>query len=145
MPNYEAVDLRYSADGDLIFDAGGSVTDTLISPLLSFKQEVITRVLSNAEDWDIHPWLGTNASQYVGEPLNEDTMEALLVSLRHGLTVDGLVSDRDLEIKWAQWDPNTAGILITIDVGQLDQDNQGRLEIPFVFDFEDLGVMIYDN
>lgn len=145
MPGYEATDLRFAADGDLIVEQGGAVTDTSISPLLSFKQEIITRVLSSAGDWSEHPWLGTNASQYVGEPVNEDTMEALLVSLRHGLTADGLVKDKDLEILWAQWDTNSVGILITVDVGRLSSDDQGKLEIPFVFDFEDLGVVIYDN
>jgi len=145
MPGYEAIDLRFSADGDLIFDAGGAVTDTSISPLLSFKQEIVSRVLSSANDWEAHPWLGTNASQYIGEPINEDTMEALVGSIRYGLTVDGLVSDRDLEIMWAQWSTNSAGILLTIDVGQISGADKGKLEIPFVFDFEELGVVIYDH
>lgn len=145
MPGYEAVDLRFSADGDLIVDDGGALTDTAISPLLSFKQEIITRVLSSQGDWERHPYLGTNVSQYIGEPITEETMEALLDSLRHGLTADGLVRDRDLELLWAQLDTNSVGILITVEVGVLDRENQGRLEIPFIFDFEDLGVIIYDH
>lgn len=145
MPDYDAVDLRFSADGDFIVDQGGSLTDTAISPLLSFKQEIVSRVLSSGGDWDEHPWLGTNVSQYVGEPINADTMEALIVSLRHGLTSDGLVISEDLEILWAQLDTNSAGVLISIDVGQLSPENQGKLEIPFVFDFEDLGVILYDH
>ena len=142
---YEAVDLRFSADGDLIVDQGGALTDTAINPLLSLKQEIITRVLSTRGDWERHPWLGTNVSTYIGEPINEDTMEAVVDSLRHGLTADGLIRDRDLEISWAQLDTNSVGILITVNVGILSRENQGRLEIPFVFDFEDIGIVIYDQ
>ena len=145
MPGYEAVDLRFSADGDLIVDEGGAVTDTSISPLLSFKQEIISRILTSRGDWERHPWLGTNASQYIGEPVNEETMESLIYALRHGLTADGLIRDRDLDILWAQLDINAVGILITVEVGVLDLETQGRLEIPFVFDFEDLGVVIFDQ
>ena len=143
MADYEAVDLRFSADGDIIVDEGGKVLDTAVFPLLSLKQEIITRVLSNVGDWHHHPWLGTNVQQFVGEPNNEQTIEKIVSSLRHGLTVDSLVNNDDLEILWAQWNQNVLAMVIIVDVGALDTANEGKLEIPFVFDFEDLGVVAF--
>lgn len=140
---YEAVDLRFSADGDLIVDEGGKMLDTATFPLLSLKQEIITRVLSNVGDWSQHPWLGTNLKAFVGEPNNDDTIEKIVSSLRHGLTVDSFVRSDDLEILWAQYDVNTLAIVVVVEVGELSPEDEGKLEIPFVFDFEDLGVVTF--
>jgi hypothetical protein len=145
MGNYEAVDLRFSPDGDLVLDPGGGLVDTAISPLLSLRQEIITRILTNVGDWPQHPWLGTNMQQYIGEKNDDDTIEALLESLKQGLTNDDLVDKRDLTFEWSKWDLYTVLILITVNVGALDPDGEGKLEIPFAFDFNDLGVMIYDR
>jgi len=142
---YEAVDLRFSPDGDLVLDEGGAIVDTVLYPLLSLKQEIITRILTNVGDWPQHPWMGTNAQQYIGEPNSEDTIDALLESIKEGLTNDNLVDKRDLELEWGKWDEHTVMVLLTVQVGDLDPDGQGRLEIPFAFDFSDLGVMIYDQ
>lgn len=138
---YEAVDLRFSADGDLIVDEGGKILDTATFPLLSLKQEIMTRVLSNVGDWAQHPWLGTNMQAFVGEPNNEDTIESILSSLRHGLTVDSLINSDDLEILWAKWDTNTLALVVVVEVGDISAADEGKLEIPFVFDFEDLGIV----
>lgn len=143
MANYEAVDLRFSADGDLIVDGGGKMLDSATFPLLSLKQEIITRVLSNIGDWNDHPWLGTNMQAFIGEPNNEDTIQKIVSSLRHGLTVDNLVSNDDLEILWAKWDVNTLAMVVVVAVGELSTADEGKLEIPFVFDFEDLGAVTF--
>jgi hypothetical protein len=141
---YEAIDLRFSADGDLVVDQGGSIVDTSLYPLLSLKQEIVSRILTNVGDISQHPWLGTNVQQYVGEPNNDETIEALVESLSIGLTNDNLVDRGDLSFEWARWDEHTMLMIITVDVGALDPEGEGKLEIPFVFDFNDLGVMIYE-
>ncbi len=141
---YEAVDLRFSADGDLMVDQGGAIVDTALYPLLSLKQEVVSRILTNVGDLPQHPWLGTNAQQYVGEPNSDKTAEDLIESITVGLTNDGLVDAKDLSFEWARWDEHTLVMVITIDVGPLDPDGEGKLEIPFAFDFNDLGVTIYE-
>ncbi len=141
---YEAVDLRFSADGDLMVDQGGAIVDTALYPLLSLKQEVVSRILTNVGDIPQHPWLGTNAQQYVGEPNSDKTAEDLIESITVGLTNDGLVDAKDLSFEWARWDEHTLVMVITIDVGPLDPDGEGKLEIPFAFDFNDLGVTIYE-
>ncbi len=141
---YEAIDLRFSADGDLVVDQGGSIVDTGLYPLLSLKQEIISRILTNVGDLPQHPWLGTNVQQYVGEPNSDETIEALTESLLIGLTNDNLVDKTDLSFEWARWDEHTVLMIITVNVGALDPEGEGKLEIPFVFDFNDLGVMIYE-
>ena len=141
---YDAIDLRFSADGDLVLDEGGTIVDTSLYPLLSLKQEIISRILTNVGDIAQHPWLGTNAQQYVGEKNDDETVEGLIESLTVGLTNDGLVDKRDLTFEWAQWDAHILIVIITIDVGILDPDGEGKLQIPFAFDFNDLGVMMYD-
>jgi hypothetical protein len=80
---------------------------------------------------------------FVGEPNNEETIEKIVSSLRHGLTVDKLVSSDDLEILWAKWDLNTLALVVVVEVGSLSTEDEGKLEIPFVFDFEDLGVVTF--
>lgn len=117
--------------------------DSATFPLLSLKQEIITRVRSNIGDWNDHPWLGTNMQAFIGEPNNEDTIQKIVSSLRHGLTVDNLVSSDDLEILWAIWDVNTLALVVVVEVGELSAEDEGKLEIPFVFDFEDLGAVTF--
>lgn len=145
MGKYDAIDLRFSADGDLVLDPGGGIVDTSLYPLLSLKQEIITRVLTNVGDWKTHPRLGTNLQQFIGEKNDDETIQELVDALMTGLTNDDLIDERDLTIEWAQWDAHTLAILITVEVGALDPDGEGRLEIPFSFDFNDLGVIPYDN
>ena len=145
MARYDRIDLRFSADGDLELDPGGGLIDTALYPLLSLKQEIMTRVLTNAGDWRNHPRLGTNLQQFVGEKLDDETIQDLVDALTFGLTANNLIDERDLTIEWAQWDAHTLAILITVEVGALDLDGEGRLEIPFNFDFNDLGVIPYDN
>ena len=141
---YEAIDLRFSADGDLVIDQGGSVVDTALYPLLSLKQEIISRILTNVGDIPQHPWLGTNTQQYIGEPNSDETIDAMIESITVGLTNDKLIDSKDLSFEWARWDEHTVVMILTVDVGALSPDNEGRLEIPFAFDFGDLGVMIYE-
>ena len=141
---YEAVDLRFSADGDLVLDQGGSIVDTALYPLLSLKQEIISRILTNVGDLPEHLWLGTNVQQYIGEPNVDRTIEEMIESMTIGLTNDGLVDERDLSFEWARWDEHTLVMVLTVNVGSLDPDGEGKLEIPFAFDFGDLGVMVYD-
>lgn len=141
---YDAIDLRFSADGDLVLDQGGAIVDTSLYPLLSLKQEIVSRILTNVGDISQHPWLGTNAQQYVGEKNDDETIEALIESLTVGLTNDGFIDKRDLTFEWAQWDAHILIIIITVNVGALDPDGEGKLQIPFAFDFNDLGVMTYE-
>jgi len=142
---YDAIDLRFSADGDLVLDAGGTIVDTALYPLLSLKQEIISRILTNVGDISQHPWLGTNAQQYIGEPNSDETVEAMIEAISIGLTNDNLINKKDLSFEWARWDEHTVVMILTVNVGSLDPDGEGRLEIPFAFDFSDLGVMIYDQ
>ncbi len=142
---YDAIDLRFSADGDLVVDAGGTIVDTALYPLLSLKQEIISRILTNVGDISQHPWLGTNAQQYIGEPNSDETVEAMIEAISIGLTNDNLIDRKDLSFEWARWDEHTVVMILTVNVGSLDPDGEGRLEIPFAFDFSDLGVMIYDQ
>ncbi len=142
---YDAIDLRFSADGDLVVDAGGTIVDTALYPLLSLKQEIISRILTNVGDISQHPWLGTNAQQYIGEPNSDETVEAMIEAISIGLTNDNLIDRKDLSFEWARWNEHTVVMILTVNVGSLDPDGEGRLEIPFTFDFSDLGVMIYDQ
>ena len=142
---YNAIDLRFSADGDLVLDQGGTLVDTALYPLLSLKQEIISRILTNVGDVSQHPWLGTNVQQYIGEPNSDETMEAMIEAISIGLTNDNLINKQDLSFEWARWDEHTVVMILTVDVGSLDPDGEGRLEIPFAFDFSDLGAMIYDQ
>jgi hypothetical protein len=142
---YEAVDLQFSSDGDLVLSPSGGVLDTALYPLMSLKQEIITRLLTNVGDWRQHPWMGTNAQQYIGEKNDSETIEALIESIIQGLTNDRLVNKDDLKIEWAKWDANTVAMIITVNVGALDPDGEGRLDIPFTFSFNDLGIEIYDR
>lgn len=68
MANYDSIDLDWTWDGDYTRGLDGDLGDTRDDLLKSFRNELHTVVRSEFDDWQLHPNLATNLSEYLGEP-----------------------------------------------------------------------------
>lgn len=68
MALYDSIDLSWSWDGDYILGIDGDLKDTRDDLLESLRTELHTVIRSEFDDWQEHPNLGTNLSEYRGEP-----------------------------------------------------------------------------
>jgi len=55
MRDYRVLDLRWTDSGDITLGKDGDLGDTSKHSLLSFLQEVKTRIRSELYDWKLHP------------------------------------------------------------------------------------------
>jgi hypothetical protein len=98
---YDNNDMYWSARGDFVINHDGDLADCHGDPLRSIYQEIRTRLASDLGEWSLHPGIGASIGDFVGEPNNKVTAEAIKVRIRSALTRDGLVNSRDLKIQYA--------------------------------------------
>lgn len=115
---YDRNDLAWTSRGDIIISHDGDIMDTNADPLRSLFQEVKTRIKSEIGDWKLSPTVGSSIGDYVGEPNNKLTAEAIKTRIKVALTQDGLVNSSDLSIKYMPIDIDRLMVRVTILVAQ---------------------------
>lgn len=110
----EYVDLAFTPDGDLILgeqahdsndnplstDDGRPIRDlTYVTGEEAIKQLVTNRIKTQAPDWFLHPQMGGNLEDLIGEPNTRETGEVGVQKLYDVLTYDGFLHRNQLEIR----------------------------------------------
>jgi len=102
--NYDSIDLSWSWKGDLKIDSGDLAVNST-DALESIQNEIITIIKSSSGDWLVHPQLGTNLWQFVGEPNTRENAEKIKDAIATSLISAGIVSKQDIKV-----DVNAIGI-----------------------------------
>lgn len=97
---YDNNDLFWTARGDYYIAGNGDLQDTKEDPLRSLVQETRTRVEADKEDWENFPDLGAAIADFVGQPNNKETAEAIKTRIISSLTADGFVQTKDLKVRY---------------------------------------------
>lgn len=97
--NFDSIDLDFSWDGDFILGNDGDVKDTRDDLLRSFINELHTIARSEFNDWQEHPNLGANMSEFRGEPNTREVGEAMQNRLVSRLVAASLVQPEDVEVR----------------------------------------------
>jgi hypothetical protein len=135
---YDKTDFAWTSRGDLVIGHSGDIMDTYEDPLRSLYEEVRTRIMSVTGDWRNYPDLGAGLEDYVGEPNNKVTAEALKVRIITAITRNGLVSNSDLEVRYSPIDIDKIMFRISIRVVPTARNaGSDYLGISFLYDYSE--------
>ena len=81
--------LKFSEDGDLVTGENGDLKAA--SPKESFKQVINNRIKTNDPEWFIHPNIGANLEDLIGEPNTKDTAKKGVKKIKQSLSYDGFI------------------------------------------------------
>lgn len=97
--NKQDIDLYWTQEGDFAFD---SVKEDILSTkndhYRCMVQQILTRVMSNKGDWDLQKSLGSDVSQFMGQPNTRVTGQRLQERIIGELTRDGFISAPSLKV-----------------------------------------------
>jgi len=113
---YDRTDLMWTGRGDLVIGHDGDIMDTYADPLRSIYQEIRSRIKSEVGDWRLYPDISASLSDYVGEPNNKVTAEAVKTRIISSITRNGLVHNADVQVRYAPIENDKLMLRITIKV-----------------------------
>lgn len=135
---YDRSDFAWSTRGDLVIGHDGDIMDTYDDPLRSLYQEIRTRVMSTLGDWAMYPDLGANVEEFVGEPNNKVTAEALKTRIIAAIMRNGLVHGADLKVKYSPIDIDKIMFRISIAVAPTAiNGGSDYLGLSFLYDYSE--------
>ena len=157
------IDFRMSEDGDLVLGEqltnekgellyrdpnrlSGYTTEVTESTIpmrdigVSYGDEVDIQMIrfrlnTDAPDYTIHPEMGANLSDLIGEMNTRSTMEKGKAFILEALTYDNALSESELEVSGLPYDQTK--ILYSV---RLMREGRPSVRIPLLFDIE-LGIM----
>ena len=99
MARYDKIDFDFQWTGDIYLGEDGDIKDTSDDQIRSLENEIQSVVKSEFGDWQAHPTLGANISEFKGEANTRELGKRIeeRVSLR--LTSIGLIQAADLKVK----------------------------------------------
>lgn len=99
------------------------------------KQTIRFRLSTDAPDYSVHPGLGGNLSDLIGEPNTRATMEKGKAFIYEALTYDSTFNEEELVVVGIPFESDK--ILYTV---RLMREGRQEVRIPLLFDLE-VGIM----
>jgi len=112
--NYDTLDLDFSWDGDLVLGSDGDLGDNRDDGIRSLENEIRTVVKSEMGDWQHHPSLGANLSEFRGEPNTREIGKKIEQRVVSSLTNTGIVRLEDLKVRVVPTSVHAILIIITV-------------------------------
>jgi hypothetical protein len=138
--NYDEIDLAWTLNGDLALGKDGDIADTSHDVLKSLRQEIRTRVRSSLEDWEMHPEIGSDLDEIIGEPNNKQTAERGKNRIIDSLIRDNFMSEMDVKVKYVPVDQNRILYILTVSVAPTTaNDGSEEFAVKFLFHIKDKG------
>lgn len=114
MANYDSIDLDWSWDGDFAIDVTGDLKDTSSDFLLSLVNEIATVMKSETLDWEKDVTLGTNLSDFQGQPNTATIGGAIEDRVKAALVNQNIVQPGDITVKVIPVHVNQVLIMIRV-------------------------------
>ena len=99
MSNLDSNDLAWSWDGDFDVGPDGDIKDTSSDLISSLETEIRTVIRSEFGDWEKHPVLGCNLSDYRGQPNTRSTAHSIEQRITSRLVATGILKKEDISIR----------------------------------------------
>lgn len=93
-------DFYWSLDGDLTVGKDGDIRDTAYDALRSEWQEIRTRCQSAFKDWALHPTLGANLDDLLGQLNNKLTAEEGKSAIIAALVFGGFLKKESISVRY---------------------------------------------
>lgn len=129
MQPHRVNDFRWTWNGDIVIGASGDIKDTREHDLMSFVQEVKTRVRSELYDWQLHPHLGAALSDLLGEANNKELAERGKARIISSLIRNGLVARRFIKVSYAPVDRHHLMYRLAITIPDMIEGEQIELSL----------------
>ena len=114
---------RTNEDGEQVFDIALSYgVDTL-------KQNIYARVKTQAPDWFLHPNLGGNLEDLIGEPNTRDTAQKGIKLIHDALTYGDFLTDGEFNVKAVPINKEEVVFFIVVD------GVTGQVTVPIQFSY----------
>ncbi len=97
--NYDIIDLTYTWNGDYKIGHDGDLEDTSEDQIQSLIQEICDIVRSSIGDWEEHPNRAASLDDFIGEPNNRDTADAISARIKTALISNDLVRANDVSVR----------------------------------------------
>jgi hypothetical protein len=138
--NYDDIDLAWTLNGDLAIGKDGDIADTSHDVLKSLRQEIRTRVRSSLEDWEMHPEIGADLDEIIGESNNKTTAEKGKNRIIDSLVRGNFMSEGDIKVKYVPVDQNRLLYILTVSVAPTaENDGSEEFTVKFLFHIRDRG------
>jgi len=124
MRPHRVKDLKWTWSGDFVIGDNGDLTDTRAHELMSFVQEIKTRVRSELYDWKLHPHIGASLSDLIGRPNTKEIAEEGKSRIISSLTRNGLVANRFIKVAYTPVDRHHLMYRLGISLPDMDQEEQ---------------------
>ena len=150
MPSvYDALDLRWTWNGDYAVGHGGDLMDTSTDALMSLLQDIHNVCASALGDWELYPNLGAGLDDFIGEPNVRSRANLIHDRVRLSLVDANIVRESDLKIRVIPVHRHRVMILIAVHVVPTSANglsaNNNKLRTAFVFDFVEQGMLFWDK
>ena len=129
MKPHRVNDLRWTWNGDIVIGETGDLKDTREHDLLSFMQEVKTRVRSELYDWKLHPHLGASLSDLIGRANSKELAEQGKARIISSLVRNGLVARRFIKVSYVPVDRHHLMYRLAIVIHDMIEGEQIELNL----------------
>ena len=123
MANYDSIDLDWTWDGDYVLGDDGDIKDTSYDLLQSLRNELRSVLRSEFSDWELHPNLGANISEFRGEPNTREIGAIMEDRIRSKILSPGIVEPGDIQVKLIPVSSSTVMINILIQAAATPANN----------------------
>lgn len=140
--NYDSTDLVFTTRGDYAC-FNGDLASSEEDPLRSLYQEILTRVKSSLGDWEMYPSLGASLEDFIGEPNNKITAEAMKIRMTASLAKDGFLNTSDLNIQYIPVDDDRILFRISVKIAPTAiNNNSTSLGIRVLYNYKENNVFV---
>jgi len=97
--NYDAVDLEWSDDGDLIIEDNGDLSDTGDDHILSVVQELVGVMRNEPGDFAEYPTITASLFEFIGEPNTRENAKKMEEKIKTRISNALPVNKQDLQVR----------------------------------------------
>lgn len=142
---YDAIDVSWSGNGDIMPSHQGDISDTSGDTIQSLIDQIAIVISSSLNDWAIYPSRGTGIEDFIGEPNVRDTADRIHDRVRISLVSAGVVNEEDLEVRVIPISIHKVMVVIFVDAistATNSLESGGPVKVAFVFDTSQRQVFI---
>jgi hypothetical protein len=130
-------DLYWTLDGDFSFSENGDLRDTTFDVFRSLWQEVRTRCRSSLKDWNLHPRLGANLDELLGNVNNRATAEEGKTRIIASLTQGGFLPRNIIRVRYLPIGRHRLLYDITVTVSDPGSGRTRMLKTQMLYDTDE--------
>jgi len=135
-------DLYWTLDGDLSYGEDGDLKDTSFDVFRSLWQEMRTRCRSSFKDWKLHPTLGANLEELLGEPNNRTTAEEGKARVIAALIQGGFLPKEVIRVRYMPIGRHRLLYDITVTVVDPGTSRSRMLRTQLLYDTAESGLTV---